>query len=285
MIVRGMMNGGGGDRVLDLFRGAEAAYSLRALITKPNLKLIRVVRLTDDAELDIGVDIDGELDTATLLAFVGAGNNGRVRTWYDQSGNGFHAVQADAIERPTIVNNGFLQLTNGLPAINFIPGSATFLRNNDFNMNTNPHSTFCVVDHSLNDGTNRRYLSMQRDIVNDGNWVHFATSNTISSGSRHPVNNTINGAQPTPTDQAQTYYRTTNDLQEFSVDGGFRFNNTFPVITHVDMQQIRIGQGDSDTANTVWRGNIQEIIVYPRDLGFADSSTVIDEQIAYYNIP
>jgi hypothetical protein len=60
----------------------------------------------------------GDLDTAALMAFVGAGN-GFVTTWYDQSGNGRNATQTDPTLQPRIVSNGAIETQNGRPAPRF----------------------------------------------------------------------------------------------------------------------------------------------------------------------
>jgi hypothetical protein len=74
------------------------------------------MRTSDNSELDIGF-IGEDLDVVTLLAFVGLAN-GEIVIWYDQSGNGRHAVST-AGRRPRIVSNGVLQTEGGKPAILF----------------------------------------------------------------------------------------------------------------------------------------------------------------------
>ena len=99
---------------LDLFPGAAAAYSLRKLRADYTGSAIRV-RRSDDAEQDINF-INNELDTASLLSFVGAGD-GFVATWYDQSGLGNDATQVAGTNQPKIVSSGVIELENGKPAI------------------------------------------------------------------------------------------------------------------------------------------------------------------------
>ena len=113
MVVLGRFKG-----VLDLiFAIASVAYGLRRLSRFWTGAAIRVMRTSDDAELDIGF-IREDLDVVTLLAFVGLAN-GEIVIWYDQSGNGRHAVSPTAASRPRIVVNGVLQTQNGKPEIRF----------------------------------------------------------------------------------------------------------------------------------------------------------------------
>jgi hypothetical protein len=109
--------------VLDLISViVSVAYGLRRLSRFWTGAAIRVMRTSDDAELDIGF-IGEDLDVVTLLVFVGSGN-GEIVIWYDQSGNGRHAVST-AGRRPRIVNAGVLDIANGKPAVRF-NGSNTF---------------------------------------------------------------------------------------------------------------------------------------------------------------
>lgn len=75
-----------------------------------NLPLVRVRRSSDNSELDVGSDSNGNLDTSSLLAFVGSGN-GFISIVYDQkSGTSLNLVQSTAISQPRIVNAGVLEL-------------------------------------------------------------------------------------------------------------------------------------------------------------------------------
>jgi hypothetical protein len=99
--------------LLDSYSSAAAAYSLRKLRTAYTGSAIRVRRSSDNTEQNIGFDANGNLDTTSLLSFVGAGN-GFVTTWYDQSGNtNLDAVQNSAVNQPYIVQSGVLFTLNG----------------------------------------------------------------------------------------------------------------------------------------------------------------------------
>lgn len=109
--------------LLDLFPNAAVAYSLRRLSKNYAGSAIRVRRGSDSAEQDIGF-VDNELDTATLLSFVGA-SDGWVTTWYDQSGLGLDATQPTASVQPFIIEGGVLQLLNGKPCVRFVDNSGS----------------------------------------------------------------------------------------------------------------------------------------------------------------
>ena len=99
--------------LLDAYPGAAAAYSLRQL-QSGSYPVVRVRRDNDDAEQDFTAT---EVSDGTLAAWVGAGNNGLVRTWYDQSGNTRHMEQATSTSQPQIVVSGTLVTENGKPAL------------------------------------------------------------------------------------------------------------------------------------------------------------------------
>ena len=104
--------------LLDLYPNAASAYSLRKLRTAYAGSAIKVRRSSDNAELDINF-VNNELDTASLLSFVGA-NDGFVTTWYDQSGSGNNITQLTATSQSRIVIGGVLSVNpeNSLPAVN-----------------------------------------------------------------------------------------------------------------------------------------------------------------------
>ena len=108
-------------RLLDIYGDSIGAYSLRKLRTGYVGNAIRVRRSSDNVEQDIAFDTSGNLDTVSLLAFVGSGN-GYVSIWYDQSGKygpsiNNYAFQNTPAYQPTIVLNGSLQMNGNKPAI------------------------------------------------------------------------------------------------------------------------------------------------------------------------
>jgi hypothetical protein len=94
--------------VLDkLSLNPRAAWSLRLVRTAYTGPIIRVRRSSDDAEQDFYADrVSGLLDAPAIVAWVGAGNDGFVRTWYDQTGNGWHGVQTILTYQPKLVSAG-----------------------------------------------------------------------------------------------------------------------------------------------------------------------------------
>jgi hypothetical protein len=88
---------------------ATLAYSLRDVGALGD-PVIRVRRDNDNSEQDFSAT---EVSNGTLEAFVGAGNNGFVRTWYNQTSGGIDLEQSTTGIQPKIVNNGTL-LSDGI---------------------------------------------------------------------------------------------------------------------------------------------------------------------------
>ena len=110
---------GGRDKLLDKFPGAAAAYSLRVLNTDYKAPVVQVRRSGDNAEETFTAN---EVGDGTLAAWVTAGGgteDGFVKTWYDQSGNGNDASQTTLLNQPQIVASGAVVLENGEAAIDF----------------------------------------------------------------------------------------------------------------------------------------------------------------------
>jgi hypothetical protein len=114
--------------VLDnISKSPTVAYSIRKLSKTYHGFCLRIRRGSDNALQDIGFDINGELDTAAMVSFVGS-SNGFVSIWYDQSGNQNNLTQVTQIYQPKIINAGSLITSNGKPFIGFYgtPSSMNF---------------------------------------------------------------------------------------------------------------------------------------------------------------
>lgn len=101
--------------LLDTYTDAAMAYSLRKLRSDYSGYCIRVKRSSDNADQDIGF-VNGVLNETALTSFIGSGD-GRVVTWYDQSGNGHDALSYVASRAPLIVVSGSVNKLNDKPAL------------------------------------------------------------------------------------------------------------------------------------------------------------------------
>jgi hypothetical protein len=109
-----LLSGSGFEGILNEFSGASLGLSLDKLDKNYTGSAIKVRRSSDNAELDIGF-VNNELDTASLLDFVGSGN-GFVTIIYDQVGSN-NMVKNTASLQGQIVSNGSLILKGSKPCI------------------------------------------------------------------------------------------------------------------------------------------------------------------------
>jgi hypothetical protein len=188
--------GGGISLLLDTYTNAAVAYSLRQLRTAYTGAAIRVRRSSDNAEQNINF-VSGDLDTASLLTFCGAGN-GFITTWYDQSGNANNATQATATNQAQIVSSGAIITDPNTGKI-----SVTWT-NDNYPLN----STMLLTQNLLMTSVINRN-TITNTLVNIGNsgsdnqriavWLNNANSNVVVSQFNntlvtHETGNTSTGA-------------------------------------------------------------------------------------------
>jgi len=109
-----LLSGSGFEGFLNKFSGASLGLSLDKLDKNYTGSAIKVRRSSDNNELDIGF-VNNELDTASLLDFVGSGN-GFVSIIYDQVGSN-NMTQTTANLQGQIVSNGSVITLGGKPCI------------------------------------------------------------------------------------------------------------------------------------------------------------------------
>jgi hypothetical protein len=127
----------------DIVSGATAWYGLRAYnaaALSGTQKAINIRRASDQATADILVLPNGKLDVATATTFLAA-TTGYVTTWYDQSGNGNHAVQATPANQPQLMLTGG---SNNLPHIAFDGGGTRQLTVTVGSAPAQPYSTSAI---------------------------------------------------------------------------------------------------------------------------------------------
>ena len=247
----------------DTYTNPYAGYSVRKLTTSYSGSAIRVRKDGTTDEQDIGFDANGNLDTSSLLSFVGSGD-GVVTKWYDQIGSN-DAVQATASEQPMIVNAGSLVTINSKPAIQFDGEDDDF--HNVFNAGGQTDMAFFSVSS----------IDSTPLVVGDrgaifGRYVIYNRYTNTSTGAEHKgsLEGQIKNASP-----AQNYNQrvTLGGASEpihglgtmINGEGTFkvRFNGTESdgVATEMTGQQsqtIYIGSRSTDFLD----GHIQELVVY-----------------------
>jgi hypothetical protein len=275
--------------LLDTYSGAAVAYSVRKLRTAYSGAALRVRRSSDNAESDIGF-VSNQLDTASLLSFVGAGN-GFVTTWYDQSGNARNVTQTTAANQPRIVNAGVLDVQNGKATLVYDGSNDSLFRTNTniFN-NKNYGVTFVanrIVSTPVTTSRNVFYLSTPSQ-----NITRYAISRTTSSnynlGGRR-----LDGAGGQNITTINTYNNTSMYLNTAVIDWG-NSDAYLYVNNNIEASSITfLTDGSTSATNAAYlaicsadnqtflNANVSEVIVYESSQNISAINTNIN---SYFNI-
>ena len=238
--------------LLDLYPGASAAYSLKKLRTAYTGVAIKVRRSSDNTEEDIGF-VANELDTVSLLAFVGSGNDGFVSKWYDQSGEGNDATQTSASRQTILVSNGAVNELNGKPAIQFISSFVMDLNLSQYPFTSGGSATeksiFAVAENNATVNQNLYNIADTRDIYaltynrSGNNTYAFLGANYGVIGGNITGQNIISSLAISPSSET--------------------FNNTVEGVSsnliRANFNDISIG---SRGGSFPMDGNLQEMIMY-----------------------
>lgn len=120
---------------------ADAGYSVYKIRKVYSGSCLQVQK-QDSSRTDIRF-LNNMLDTAQLRAFA-AGADVRVRTFYDQSGNGRNAIQLSYANMPTIATAGVVTLYNNRPTLSFTAGSSNKMVASGYNNTTQMQGVFNV---------------------------------------------------------------------------------------------------------------------------------------------
>jgi hypothetical protein len=275
---------------LDSYPGAAAAYSVRLLSSTYVGPLLKVVRTSDSAELDVYPDANGDLDTSAIATFIGSGE-GRVSVWYDQSGNGHDVTdQSSSNKRPVIVDSGGSLVTvNGTVALDFnLTYSTNGLRKTG-SLSEFISDDITVIAVGTNSSTantaskvwvGESGISEKTYIRNSTNGSQFTNWVRDTAAGFDNLNNPIG----TLTGGAQYIHFCWSDFAAQQM--GYQINGTYlgAVGRSVGVQNTSDGIGigiASYTTTAYWTGHIQEVIVYPSNQE-TDQSDIVDNINTYY---
>lgn len=265
--------------VLDEYPGAAAAYSLRNLTITSNAPVVRVRRSSDNTEQDFTA---AQVTDGTLTTFCGAGN-GFVRTWYDQSGNGRHATQANQSNQPRIVLSGSLELESGKPALDLDGANDYLLVADNSNLRSSAISIFALA---------RFRGTIRSDLVACGNSSTFTTNNYILGFSS---STTVSVLGRTPAAQLTGAIANVRNLLTAIANNSLSKIDVYANATS-SIAQTPATVGTDNTAGlfigcsiatvlpiSFTNGVLQEVIIYPSDQ--SSVRTAIEANInAHYSV-
>ena len=240
--------------------GAEAAYSVRKLRTAYTGAAIQVQRTVGSFPTqEIGFDVNGNLDTVTLLAYA-SGNEVGVSIWYDQSLNLNNATQISVALRPIVVAAGGALVEDGGRVALTSTGSTSF----GFTRISDINSVFSVLRPTDFTSSSNSFIlgdtnSYDYHSGNFGGWCAAPASAVVTQGANY-----LNG-----TSVAISLARSAGQyvLSMIHTSNTARANS---------ISQDRNGQYGQRS----WDGNRQEIIIYSDDR--TNQRTDIEENVSDY---
>lgn len=265
--------------ILDDYTGATAAYSLRLLRSGYTGSAIRVRRVDDNAEQDIGFR-NNELDTSTLASF-SLGSDCFITTWYEQSGasGAANLTQSTASNQPKIYDGATssVVLENGKPTIDFdytstqhfsatptnwssIVDDTNHTLSMVYNLNqySSPRSTLYNIANEVSGGEGDTLIAMARSA---GLRIGFFDKSVGSITKTAGFISTIGGAQNGVQYLVTSIYDTT-DLNSFA-NSTIEDNNTSNPEAPKTANKFFIG-ANSNSGNPM-DGNLQEFIIWNVD--------------------
>jgi hypothetical protein len=259
--------------LLDAYSGAAAAYSLRKLSSTYTGSAIRVRRSSDNTELNIGFDANGDLDTYSLSAFVGTGN-GFVTTWYDQSGS-YNLIQTTAANQPSIVLSGAINTQNGKPIL--ITDFNSHMFNDSLPINGTTNSIFATIkmvttrgNISIMSGYNLAYNPHFVSRNTNGNNRYYDSNSDITAS---PLPNGLNLISLHENSSGITVYENGSNLvTNFSHD----LNNT----TGISIFRWSV----NDNSYMPNGSGFAELIVYGNSSKLSDNSAISNNINTYYSV-
>jgi len=280
--------GGGFVGAFDAFTLPWRAYSLRRLLSLYAGPLVRVRRSSDDTTTDIGFNLDGTLDTTSLLTFVGAGN-GFVTRWYDQSGGGSHLEQGTLTAQPSIVTSGTVNLLDGMPAVTFdgtsdwltvasaglyAAGAATMA----LVFASAPAAAAVVVSESNNSGGGANYRLLRSSTAA---WNVQATSNTGALWA-----NSSSGDTSFDSTQHQMFFTDSGTQINTWRDGAPRHVNFAATRSGTTtLTNLSLGAGvNGGVAGGFMNGSVQELVLWNSNQG-VDRAAISTAQKTFWGTP
>ena len=279
-----------GPYMLDDHAGAKAAYSLRRLTTAYAGPAVRVHRMSDGAQQDIGF-VNDQLDVAALTSFVG-NSSGVVVTWYSQIPGVPNARAVAPDTAPIIAEGGnVIRDEGGYVAIKFVQLANSSVPGTHLNVSGMvPYSSqeiavLAVLDPESPDDSYAGNLFVARNV---GEWGYAATRVRVNNGfASIEAGDGSNATRITeiPISERRgiyTFVAAGNALQFY------RNQNLLRSETHTraayTTDGITIG-GDSRDGQSGYSGYLSELVVYPSTITANRESLYLNANAAWQTGP
>ena len=248
--------------LLNDYSGAAAAYSLRLLDNTYTGDAIVVRRASDNTTQSIGF-VNNELDTTSLESFC-SGTDGFVTTWYDQSGNGFDAVNASAAEQPQIVSSGSTITDGSKPTIDF-DGSNDYLFNAGSISYNGGVSWYSV--QKLDSVSNSERIWSDDIVGVQGNVLFYsATPHKINDNDTGLENVGFNSLTANTRQLNSFNFNDSNGAYNYAIDGSNTSATQSGWTGPIDTSgTANVGIMSAGNGGQYGDGKLQELVIYPND--------------------
>lgn len=266
--------------LLDLLTtiNSTAAYSLRKLRAGWMGAAIRVQRVSDNAEQDIGFAPNGDFDLPALTTFVGTSVVG-IKTWYDQSGNGRHVTNATVSGQPLIAGtSGAIQYFGASGSIPAISGGAARMLVATGGFVSGAADFSCAL---VTYGASKSAGSGESIFSNNGTFTYQVrpTDSFDPYFNGYPaaaINNTL---PPLTKSQVTISYINASLLEETRVNGVQKHSQTAGTApANGDLVLFNL----TAAADRPWNRQCSEIIFFDDDFTTGEKTTVEANQKAYF---
>jgi len=274
---------------LDNYKNAVAAYSFRKLNSSYSGYCVKI---KNDAGTDLDVGFSsGYVDTSAISSHCGVGD-GKIVTWYDQSGNSEDITQGSTSAMPKLYIGGALNNVNSKLAANFdgndrLVTAATSLHSGAWyctavvKIGASLASNMQIwnQDDSLGPPVVRiaQYLRTHTDLVARSVMFNTSVANFQNSASPTLSTNTqyqISAYVDTSAQEIKTFTNSVNSNAATSYTG------TAATGTH----EVAMGSDARPTPGVFFTGDVQELIMWDSPQS-AYRSSIESDIDTYYSIP
>jgi hypothetical protein len=256
-------------------------YSLRRVVSGYTGPAIRVRRGNSTTTFqDFYFNSAGELDQASILSFLGAGNVGYVNILYDQSGNGVNLGPSGAVvgREPRIVNagtpNGTIITKNGKIALSFTANLDNLRTGEIIEYDSNDLSTFVVYSNTNNTGA-RAVVSILN--VSSVSEITFPRPNGGTDYYNYNGGDRINIGQTNADNKVYSSLSTPTSISAWK-NNVLISGSPLSITNNSIAKEIAIG----NNYNIGFFGTIQELLIYKGDV--PSRTSITSEIMSYYNI-
>jgi hypothetical protein len=270
--------------LLDLYGNGTAAYSLRKLRAAYAGSAIRVRRLSDNTEQDIGF-VSNVLDTASLLTFCSA-TDGFVVTWYSQIGtSSFNVSQSTALKQPKIVTSGSLNVLNLLASLKFTAASTMFLLTSAGVSPQNGEYLICAVGSTSTTVGNAGIVDQDDQTGTRVAQYIYRNLDTFRNLLFNTAGSFTNVNSPTFSINTQQVMNSSK-VGTILAAGINNVNNTssaFSGTPRTTAVKLTLGANNNGLAD-FFDGELQEVVIFSGN-NSANQTAIITNQNIYYNMP